>query len=105
MTAFRIRLRDHSTVTIAADEVTTRGSGDLWLLRAAGGQKRASLPKLEPLVILARGEWTAVWPADAPSPFAPPEPQTKQPTDVRDASVSRRAVIAERLASLDGEEH
>ncbi|GAA4296806.1 hypothetical protein [Mycobacterium paraffinicum] len=116
MTAYRVKLRqDCATVEIDADEITTRADGSLWVLVAAGGQERGgrlpALPKLEPLVVLARGQWVAFWRADHPSPFAAPEPTPDEsaalpwilaqaPAD--ELTAARRQAVADRLARLDG---
>jgi hypothetical protein len=109
MTTYRIRLRDCSTVEIDASEVTTRHDGSLWALAASDAPERgrwAALPKLTPVLILARGQWVAVTPTGAMDPFAPPAPQTStesgllvQCEDIPDP-IGRRAIVAAKLSAL-----
>jgi hypothetical protein len=110
---YRIRLRDCSTTTVDADEITDRPSGALWVLAAHEPDRgRSHMPKLKPVLILPRGEWLAVWPADSPSPFAPadtddagsePEPRLLVQAAIDDP-LGRRDAIQARLAAL-GTEH
>lgn len=106
MTAYRVRLRDCSTLTFDAAEVTTRVDGSLWALTAVPGRRPAALPTLIPALILARGQWVAVWPADAPCPFAEPPavgsngaPRILGQALIRDP-LGRQEAIASRLADL-----
>lgn len=109
---FTVRLQDCSTITVEADDATTRSDGSLWLLQH-DEPPRQGMPKLAPTLVLAAREWVAVWPANVPSPFAPPDDDAEPPndppprflaqaTDIPDP-LGRRQAIAERLATLNPE--
>ena len=78
-TDWTVFLADGTTIQVQADDLTTR-DGALWLLVSDGPPPG----KLRPVLILARGRWHAVHPADTePSPMpaaqrpaSTPEPPT-----------------------------
>ena len=72
MTDWTITLADGSTTAVAADEVTTRQDGSLWLLAALNPRPAP----LTPVLVLARGKWTAAYPSDTnPLPDVPTPPE------------------------------
>jgi hypothetical protein len=75
MTDWTVVLADGTTTTVAADEMTTRQDGSLWLL----AELDPPLTKLTPVLVLARGRWHACHPAAVsplPEPAPPPTPRT-----------------------------
>jgi hypothetical protein len=72
MTDWTVHLTGGVTITVAADEITTRQDGSLWLLAALDSPPA----KLSTVLVLARGQWLAVHRADTnplPEPAREPE--------------------------------
>jgi hypothetical protein len=66
------------TIRVEADDISTRADGSLWLLRATRPRPAA----MEPVLILARGQWSAVHveqQADAILFFETPQPEKRGP--------------------------
>jgi hypothetical protein len=57
-TTWTITLPDGGTLTVTADEITTRTDGSLWLLQALDPKPAP----LVPVLILAAGRWFSIEP-------------------------------------------
>lgn len=75
MTTYTIQLSDGRTAQVEADEVTTRQSGDLWVLKAVA---KPPTP-LVPVAIFAARTWCSCTPTDAAIVISG-EPRAARPT-------------------------
>jgi hypothetical protein len=72
VTTWSIHLASDRTAVVEADEVSTRQDGSAWFLRA----EKPPPNKLSVVLVIARGEWRAIYPADSsPLPEAPKPPE------------------------------